>query len=84
MILIILLDFRITYPAKEGLKIIKDCLFFDTKFIVIIGVVFDDNSKHIVAWQAADSIKQVNLTLVSNQNPSSTAYIGTYGKLQIN
>ncbi|ORE13333.1 hypothetical protein BCV71DRAFT_258659 [Rhizopus microsporus] len=52
-------DFRITYPAKEG-------------------VVFDDNSKHIVAWQAADSIKQVNLTLVSNQNPSSTAYIGTY------
>ncbi|KAG0985974.1 hypothetical protein G6F29_003606 [Rhizopus arrhizus] len=52
-------DFRITYPASEGIS-------------------FDDNSKHIIAWDAPESMKQVNITLISNQDPSTAAYVGNF------
>ncbi|KAG1332987.1 hypothetical protein G6F62_006982 [Rhizopus arrhizus] len=52
-------DFRITYPASEGIS-------------------FDDNSKHIIAWNAPESMKQVNITLISNQDPSTAAYVGNF------
>ncbi|KAG1520591.1 hypothetical protein G6F52_007522 [Rhizopus delemar] len=52
-------DFRITYPASEGIS-------------------FDDNSEHIIAWNAPESMKQVNITLISNQDPSTAAYVGNF------
>lgn len=52
--------------------------FSDSK----IDLVFEENSKHVVAWQIPNDYpaSQVNLTIANDSNQVS--YLGTYGKLK--
>lgn len=52
--------------------------FSDSK----IDLVFEENSKHVVAWQIPTDYpaSQVNLTIANDSNQVS--YLGTYGKLK--
>lgn len=49
--------------------------------VFLKGISFEDESKHIIAWKSSDVLKQVNVTLVSDQNTS--VYVGTFGKCLI-
>ncbi|SAM03890.1 hypothetical protein [Absidia glauca] len=42
------------------------------------GLSFEENSKHVVAWQAPKSLDQIALTLVSNSDSSNPISVGTY------
>ncbi|KAF7730283.1 hypothetical protein EC973_002526 [Apophysomyces ossiformis] len=45
------------------------------------GLVFEDATKHVIAWQLpASTFQQVNITLVGqdNNNNTNVAYVGTY------
>jgi hypothetical protein len=44
------------------------------------GLSFEENSKHVVAWQALKPLDQVALTLVSNSDSSNPISVGTYSK----
>ncbi|KAI8333006.1 hypothetical protein BD560DRAFT_451347 [Blakeslea trispora] len=46
------------------------------------GLSFEEESKHIVAWQAPDGMKKVNVTLIDNTLAESQAYIGLFDASQ--
>jgi hypothetical protein len=49
----------------------------------LIGLSWEEFSKHVVAWQAPDGMKQVNVTLVDNVYETNQAHIGSFGKNQL-
>lgn len=59
-------------------------MFVKNKFIdniFYIGLSFEESTKHVVAWQTVQGLKQVNVTLVDNLYENNKAHIGSYGKL---
>lgn len=50
-----------------------------TTFSLLLGLSFEEASKHIVAWQAPNGMKQVNITMVDNVSSDNSVYIGTFG-----
>jgi hypothetical protein len=48
-----------------------------------IDLEYEDASKHVIAWQASDAIKNLNITMVDSNNAANSIYVGSYGKLLI-
>ncbi|KAL0074966.1 secreted sialophosphoprotein [Phycomyces blakesleeanus] len=43
-------------------------------------LVFEDNSKHVVAWQAPGSLENIDISLVTDESNEFVQEIGSYGK----
>jgi hypothetical protein len=53
---------------------------FTLFFFCILGLSFEENSKHVVAWQAPDTLDNVALSLVKEGDSSNPISIGSFGK----
>ncbi|KAI7861282.1 hypothetical protein BDF14DRAFT_1960508 [Spinellus fusiger] len=54
------------------------CAGFRITYPTATDLVYDDNSKHIVAWQSPDAFQQVNITLVETETKVLVGSIGIY------
>ncbi|OBZ84992.1 hypothetical protein A0J61_06958, partial [Choanephora cucurbitarum] len=56
----------------------NSCDGFRVTYPFSSGLTFEEESKHVVAWQAPSGMKQVNVTLVDTALADSQAYIGLF------
>ncbi|KAI8636689.1 hypothetical protein BD408DRAFT_437664 [Parasitella parasitica] len=55
----------------------SSCKDFKITYPSSSGLSFEEGSKHFVAWQAPNGIKQVNITMIDNASLNNQVHIGT-------
>ncbi|KAI8394034.1 uncharacterized protein BYT42DRAFT_28376 [Radiomyces spectabilis] len=55
------------------------CQDFRITFPANSGLSFEEDTKHLVAWQAPSSLENVDITLVDSNNNNVVGHIGSYG-----